>query len=143
METLISLTPTQCALRFHDGTLLTIAEDGVIALSKSGATLICEPMRLRGDLQTFGSATESFFGSEKLVLSEKLSLSILVDYCSGKLRVELFFTEGTERTERSHSGCYITKEQGADWAVRFLEAERFLCHLSALLGSSAGFCHET
>jgi len=140
MQTHITLTPTECAVRFPDGTLLTVREDGVMSLSKSGATLVCEPMRLRGD-QTFGSQTESFFGSEKVALTRDLSLSLIVDYSSEKLRAELFFQE-REGTAKCVSGCYITKEN-ADWAVRLLDAERLQSNLSALFSISAGFSQET
>ena len=132
METFITLSPTQCALRFADGTQLTVTEEGVICLTRPEATLICEPMRLKRDLRSFGSKSQSvFFGSEKIELSRDLSFSLIVDYASERLRVELFFQE-KEGTAKRVSGCYITKEQDADWAIRFAESDRFLCNLSKL-----------
>jgi hypothetical protein len=126
MNTHITLTETECAVRFHDGSLLLCRDDGMIRYEKGTLSFDYEPPRLKRRTEV-----ESAYGSQRTELDGGTVLNIRTER-GRMLRMEIFFEEReTDRTVVS--GCFLTKETANTWGVTFIDIERFLSNLSSML----------
>jgi hypothetical protein len=133
-KTDITLTKDQCAIRFSDGTLLKITDDGGVSITNGGASFMYAPSRLKMN-DAFIEVDENLFGSQKINLSEGTSLNIRTEK-SERMRVEIFFHERDDGGTLV-SGCFITKEATGecDWSINFVKTDRFLLNLSELFST--------
>jgi len=126
METQLTLNETECAVRFHDGSLLVVKDDGMVRYEKGTASFDYEPPRLKRRTEV-GSA----YGSQRTELGGDVALNIRTER-GRTLRVEIFFEE-RESDRTVVSGCFLTKETANTWGITFVEIERFLSNLSSMI----------
>ena len=133
----VALTPEECSVRFSDGTLLKVTDNGEISIKNAENSFIYEPSRLKRNQISLVAVSETSFGSKSISLREEVSLSIRVEKTE-RLRVEIFFSEKDEAGALV-SGCFVTKEATSsnDWSVSFINTDRFLFNLSELVSVEA------
>jgi len=132
-ETIIKLSKTQATVRFFDGTVLTVTDDGKISVKKQNKSYTYVPSRLRFNEDVLDVAEETSFWAQKIDINPEISLNIRTEKAE-RTRVELFFHE-RDGDETVVSGCFITKETTSadDWSINLVNTERFLFNLSDVL----------
>jgi hypothetical protein len=128
MNTHITLTEAECAVRFHDGSLLVVKDDGMVRYEKGTLSFDYEPPRLKRRTEV-----ESAYGSQRTELDGGVALNIRTER-GRMLRIEIFFEE-READRTVVSGCFLTKENSNTWAITFVDIERFLSSLSSMLNA--------
>jgi|YNPBryulayer2012_1023412.scaffolds.fasta_scaffold02518_1 hypothetical protein len=132
-EVNVTLKPERCSVHFSDGTLLTVTVDGAISFKNAETSFAYEPSRLKKNQTSLESLDETVFTSKTINLREGFFFNIRVEKTE-RLRVDVFFSEADEAGTLV-SGCFITKEATSanDWAVSFVNSDRFLINLSEVL----------
>jgi hypothetical protein len=128
-ETTIKLSERKASVRFANGLELEVIDNGELSIKKGSDVFGYSPSRLKKNQTGVDVVGESTFGSQKLDLTENISLNIRTEKTE-RLRVEIFFQEKDENGMLV-SGCFFTKEatSSADWSVSFINIDRFLINL--------------
>jgi hypothetical protein len=133
METVVRFTDTQATVRFPNGVVMTVTDNGEVSIKSGTDTFAYSPSRLRKNTTTLYQTGETTEGSQKFAVDEKTILHIKTER-SERLNVEVFFHEATEEGTEI-GGCFITKY--SDWGINFVNSDRFLVNLNKLFAIQA------
>jgi hypothetical protein len=130
-ETVVKFSDTQATVRFPNGVVMTVTDNGEVSI-KSGTDMFAySPSRLRKNTTTLLKTGETAEGSQRFAVDEKTVLHIKTER-SERLSVEVFFHEATEEGTEI-GGCFITKY--SDWGINFVNGNRFLVNLDKLFAT--------
>jgi hypothetical protein len=136
-ETVVKLSDTQVSVRFPDNVLITVTEKGEVSIKKGSDTFGYSPSRLRKNTMTVFQTNETTEALHRFAVNDGVILTIKTERSeqNERLSVEVFFQEATEEGTQI-SGCFITKQAASsdDWAVSFLNTDRFLLNLTEMFG---------